>query len=107
MGEKREKRFNINACLFELLRASDPLSHSANLGIVAVRLVQDLDNDVYLVNLPVVSRLLPHTTENLGESSLAQTLILKHRDVSFYFGDGMHFHHVSFPRCYIYNLMTK
>lgn len=40
-------------------------------------LVQDLDNDVYLMYLFVVSQLFPHTAEDLGERSLAQTLTLK------------------------------
>lgn len=40
-------------------------------------LIQDLDDNVYLVHLSVVTQLLSHTAKDLGESSLAQTLILK------------------------------
>lgn len=40
-------------------------------------LVQDLDNNINLVYLSIVSQLFPHTAEDLGEGSLAQTLILK------------------------------
>lgn len=42
-----------------------------------MRLVQDLDHDVYLVHLSIVSQLFPHTTEDLGESSLSKALVLK------------------------------
>lgn len=59
---------------------SQPLTHSlsqqANLWIVAVSLVQDLDDNIYLVHLSIVSELFPHTAEDLGERSLAQTLPL-------------------------------
>lgn len=34
-------------------------------------LVQDLNDDIYLVYLSVVPQLLSHSTEDLGESSLA------------------------------------
>lgn len=47
-------------------------------------LVKDLDNDVHLVYLSVVSQLLPHTAEDLGKRSLAQTLILKTQEFYCY-----------------------
>lgn len=40
-------------------------------------LVQDFDHHVDLMNLSVVSDLLPHTGEELGERTLAKTLTLK------------------------------
>lgn len=43
---------------------------------VAVRLVEDLYDHIHLVHLPVVSQLLPHATEDLGERALAQTVVL-------------------------------
>lgn len=41
-------------------------------------LVQNLNNNVHLMCLPIVSKLLPHTAKDLGERSLTQTLFLKH-----------------------------
>lgn len=40
-------------------------------------LVQNLDNNICLVYLSVVSKLFLHTAKDLGECSLAQALILK------------------------------
>lgn len=51
----------------------------ANLWEAAVSLVQDLDNNIYLVNLSIVSQLPPHAAEDLGERPLAQTFVLKHK----------------------------
>lgn len=50
---------------------------STNLRKIAVRLLQDLDHDIYLVHLSIVSQLFPHTTKDLGESSLSKALVLK------------------------------
>lgn len=47
-----------------------------NLGIVAMGLVQDLDDDIHLVNLSIVPNLLPHATEDLSKRSLTQTIFL-------------------------------
>lgn len=41
-----------------------------------MHLVQDLYDHIHLVHLSVVPQLLPHATEDLGEGSLAQTVVL-------------------------------
>lgn len=46
-------------------------------------LVQDLDDDIYRVYFSVVSQLLPHAAEDLGESSLSQALFLKTQEWCF------------------------
>lgn len=44
-------------------------------------LFQDLDDNVHLVHLSIVSQLLPHATEDLSEGSLTQTLVLGGGDI--------------------------
>ena len=40
-------------------------------------LVEDFDEDLRLVDLPVVPQFLPHAAEDLGEGALAQAFFLE------------------------------
>lgn len=51
-------------------------AEQTDLRKVAMRLVEDLYDHIHLVHLSIVSQLLPHATEDLGERPLAQTVVL-------------------------------
>lgn len=59
-----------------MLLAGGEETFSTNLGVLSVSLIQDLNKDIHLVNLSVVSQLLPHATEDLGKRPLSQTIFL-------------------------------
>lgn len=67
----KTKELEITVNIFTLCQSQTDLRK------VAMHLVQDLYDHIHLVHLSVVPQLLPHATEDLGEGSLAQTVVLK------------------------------